>query len=270
MKKTRHSLSSVWPFRLVRRLHILLPYFIPRLILALKWAGLRTENSNFYYDLTDKNFLELAQVVSLVCNVDWSKAESFINEVRSDIELQKHLQATFAGDRSMTDSTPLLGRRVGWYAVVRATKPRLVVETGVHQGVGAVTIISALRRNAEEGFPGRYLGTDIDPKAGVLLNKKFLEYGELVHGDSVKSLEGIDGKIDILINDSDHSEAYEAREYAVIQSKLSEGSIILGDNCHVTDALLTFSILNGRKFLFFKEEPKYHWYPGAGIGFSFW
>jgi hypothetical protein len=26
---------------------------------------------------------------------------------------------------------------------------------------------------------------------------------------------------------------------------------------------------NGRRFLFFKEEPAQHWYPGAGIGFSY-
>ena len=229
----------------------------------------RTENSNFYYDLTDKNVLELSHFLSIVCKIEASQAESYINEVRSDQELRSHLQATLAGDQSMKDSNLLLGRRVGWYAMVRAMKPKLVVETGVHQGVGAVTIITALRQNLKEGFPGRYLGTDIDPEAGVLLKGQFLEFGKLLYGDSIESLERIEDEVDIFINDSDHSEVYEAREYEVIHSKLGPGSVILGDNSHVTDALLKYSISKQRKFLFFKEEPKSHWYPGGGIGVSF-
>jgi hypothetical protein len=45
--------------------------------------------------------------------------------------------------------------------------------------------------------------------------------------------------------------------------------LILGDNSHVTDKLLKFSIENDRMFVLFKEEPKNHWYPGAGVGISF-
>jgi hypothetical protein len=219
--------------------------------------------------LTDKNILELAHFVSIVCKIEASEAESYINEVRSDQKLNSHLRSTLAEDNSMKDSSLLLGRRLGWYAMVRAMKPKLVVETGVHQGVGAVTIITALRRNSEEGFTGRYLGTDIDPEAGVLLSEEFLEHGELLYGDSIESLERIKDKVGILINDSDHSEVYEAREYEVIHSKLGLGAIILGDNSHVTDALLKYSTSKQRKFLFFKEEPKAHWYPGGGIGVSF-
>lgn len=247
----------------------MMPYFLHPLALGLAWTWRRTENSNFYYDLTDKNILELANFVSIVCKIDVSQAESYIKEVRSDQEISSHLRTTLAEDRSMKDSNLLLGRRLGWYAMVRAMKPKLVVETGVHQGVGAVTIITALRRNSEEGFPGRYLGTDIDPEAGVLLNEEFLKHGELLYGDSIDSLKRIEDKIDIFINDSDHSEIYEAREYEVIHSRLRAGALILGDNSHVTDALLKYSISKQRKFLFFKEEPKAHWYPGGGIGVSF-
>jgi len=45
--------------------------------------------------------------------------------------------------------------------------------------------------------------------------------------------------------------------------------LILGDNSHVTNKLLKFSIENDRNFVLFREEPKDHWYPGAGIGISF-
>ena len=72
------------------------------------------------------------------------------------------------------------------------------------------------------------------------------------------------------INDSDHSAEYEHREYQTIAPKLSPGGgLILGDNCHCTDVLAAFSELQGRQFIFFREEPKDHWYPGGGIGISF-
>jgi hypothetical protein len=50
---------------------------------------------------------------------------------------------------------------------------------------------------------------------------------------------------------------------------MSPKSFVLGDNSHVTDELFKFSARTGRQFLFFKEQPKNHWYPGAGIGISF-
>ena len=62
---------------------------------------------------------------------------------------------------------------------------------------------------------------------------------------------------------------YEADEYKTIISKLSKNSVILGDNSHSTDELLKFSIEHGRNFVLFRERPKNHWYPGAGIGISF-
>jgi predicted O-methyltransferase YrrM len=161
------------------------------------------------------------------------------------------------------------GRRVGWYALVRALKPRVVVETGIEKGLGAMVLCAALQRNAEQGHPGRYYGTDIDPSAGMLLCEPYSSIGKILYGDSIESLQALAPPIDLFINDSDHSAEYEAREYRTIAPKLSERAIIVGDNAHVTDELLKFSRENGRHFLFFREEPANHWYLGAGIGLSF-
>ena len=75
--------------------------------------------------------------------------------------------------------------------------------------------------------------------------------------------------MDVFINDSDHSGNYEYQKYLTIKNKISTKAIILGDNSHATDKLLKFSIENERNFILFREEPKDHWYPGAGIGISF-
>lgn len=62
---------------------------------------------------------------------------------------------------------------------------------------------------------------------------------------------------------------YEAEEYKVIAPKLSSDAIILGDNSHVSDELMKFAMQKGLRFLFFKESPLNHWYPGGGIGIAF-
>ncbi len=143
------------------------------------------------------------------------------------------------------------------------------METGVDKGLGSILLCSALLRNNDEGYPGYYYGTDINPEAGYLLVGKYKQFGKLLIGDSIESLIKLDFKIDLFINDSDHSGEYEYKEYQTILSKLSEDAIILGDNAHITDKLSKFSMENNRKFLFWKEIPKGHWYPGAGIGISF-
>jgi len=71
------------------------------------------------------------------------------------------------------------------------------------------------------------------------------------------------------VNDSDHSAQYERQEYETIASRLASAGLILGDNCHCNDVLADFSTTRGRQFVFFREEPRDHWYPGGGIGISF-
>ena len=79
------------------------------------------------------------------------------------------------------------GRRLGWYAFARTMKPKIIVETGVDKGIGSVLLCSALLKNKEEGFEGRFFGTDINPEAGYLLNGKYAEVGKILYGDSINT-----------------------------------------------------------------------------------
>jgi predicted O-methyltransferase YrrM len=155
-----------------------------------------------------------------------------------------------------------------WYAITRATKPKVIVETGVDQGMGAIVLCAALSRNAAEGISGRYYGTDINPDAGFYLQSPYSDYGRILYGDSLRSLEGLSEQFDLFINDSDHSESYEQAEYELIKTKLSPQAIVLGDNSHVSPKLAEFSVREARPFLFLSEEPADHWYRGAGVGIS--
>jgi len=236
----------------------------------LKWIFSSREESNFTYDLTDGNILYLSHLLAVVTKRPAAEAQAYIEELRNDRALSASLLDSLRNSefRAVSDKRLGYSRRLGWYALVRLLKPEVVVETGVDKGLGAAVLCAALKRNAEEGHRGKYLGTDIVPTAGWLLKAPYKEFGEILYGDSIESLTRLQDRIDIFINDSDHSADYEAQEYETILPKMAPGGLILADNAHVTSKLAEFSRDHARAFLFFKEDPADHWYPGAGIGFS--
>ena len=228
------------------------------------------ETTNFTYPLTAYNRRQLAHGLAFALKSDPRTMLGYFEEAIADRELCEHVVTATRNSpfAHKSDERCDFARRLGWYAVVRHMKPRVVIETGVDKGLGSVLLASALMRNRDEGQPGRYYGTDINPKAGYLFSSRVAEMGEIVYGDSIESLKQFTEPIDVFINDSDHSHDYEYREYLTIANKLSVNAIILGDNSHGSASLLQFSEETGRRFIFLREVPEDHWYPGAGIGVS--
>jgi hypothetical protein len=246
-------------------------YYTARIKPALPWLMRSRELSNFTYALTERNRMYLASTLAVVLKRPVGEMVGYIEELERDEDLKTRIvdRVTKLGRSIGVDPTADFGRRLGWYAIVRALKPRVVIETGVEKGLGATVLCAALLRNTAEGHPGRYFGTDIDPGAGLLWDEPYKSMGEILYGDSIESLQQLDVEIDVFINDSDHSAEYEGREYRLVLPKMSAQGIMLADNAHVTDELCRFSREAGRQFLFFREEPADHWYLGAGIGISF-
>lgn len=284
MKQINNFLNKIKNVRIKRLfaylIHILLipiravtacKYLTPSLKIATRWIFSSWETNNFSYNLTDTNNNYLAHTISLITGQSVNKISGYIREINSNEDLKKHITMNLKTNPGNFNFGPVVayGRRVGWYAVVRAMKPKVIVETGVDQGLGACIIVEALKKNAREGKGGRYFGTDILPEAGFLFTDNYKKYGEILYGDSIKSLKKFKQKIDIFINDSDHHSRYEGREYDVIKPLLGKDSIVMGDNSHESEELSKFADKTGMNFLFFKEQPKNHWYPGAGIGFAY-
>jgi hypothetical protein len=246
-------------------------YYFPKLLQVPRWLAASRETTNHTYDLTELNLLYLANTISVVTGVAAARIEVFLSEPDNDRDLLAHIasRTRASGRRAISDPIARFGRRLGWYAFVRATKPKLVIETGVDKGLGSVLLCSALLRNKAEGHEGFYYGTDINPEAGFLLAGKWAETGKILYGDSIESLRNISQPIDLFINDSDHSTDYELREYRTVEENLNVNAIVLGDNSHFSKSLYVFARESGRKFLFFAEQPIGHWYPGSGIGICF-
>ena len=245
------------------------------LVNPLKWLVIlffkSRETTNFTYNLTSTNKRYLASLFADILGKSCDEIEGYIKELDIDVELKVHISSRVSQCREKVnvDSEVRFCRRAGWYAIARATKPKIIVETGVDKGFGSCVLAAALIRNTEEGFPGYYYGTDINPEAGFFFAGKYANFGKILYGHSITSLELLDEKIDLFINDSDHSADYEKREYETISKKLSSTAIILGDNCIATDKLLDLALETQRHFIFFNEMLEKHWYPGDGIGIAF-
>ena len=246
-------------------------YYNKKYIQILKWGVRSRETANYTYDLTERNILYLAQTISVITGVDSKKIIEYINEARNNEHLKEHIiSATMKSpQKEYADLRVDFGKRLGSYAFARTMKPKIIVETGVDKGIGSVLLCSALLKNKEEGFEGRFFGIDINPEAGYLLNGKYADVGRILYGDSINTLSQFTEKIDLFITDSDHSADYEYREYLTIRDKISENAVLLGSYSYTSDKLSIFSYETKRNFLFFREEPKGHWYPGAGLGISF-
>ena len=261
--------------KVLRRLYdayIASRYFNKKYLEIFKWAINSNEDTNYTYKLTKKNHLELIKIFEVIFeDSNFTQIKSYIEELEQDQEIRSHIRESTNKSElnSFADFKIEFSRRLGWYICVRLLKPKILVETGVDKGLGSLILIKAIIKNNEEGFSGYYYGTDINPKAGYLLSGDYNNYGKIIYGDSIETLNKISSEIDLFINDSDHSAEYEYKEYLAIKNKLSKKAIILGDNSHSTDKLIQFSIENNRSFLLFREEPSNHWYPGAGIGISY-
>jgi hypothetical protein len=255
-------------FRVLKRLKYSSSYHKASVLNSIRWSWKKTEDHNYYYGLTDQNYLYLTHFLCTTFRCPFDEIEGYLDEIRSDLEIKSILSSSFMQNNDLRDSIPEIGRRVGWYVIVRILKPKLVVESGVYQGLGSLIISKAIEKNVMDGYGGRYIGTDIDPDSGVFYTGRLTNFGEIRIGDSIQILNSINSVVDLYICDSDHSSIYELKEYQALEFKIDKSSVVISDNSHATDVLANWSLKNNREFHFFRENPKDHWYPGGGIGIS--
>lgn len=231
---------------------------------SIRWLIQSREHTNFTYELTDLNMGQLAWFVANLTEHDVRTIRSYMDELLSDRELAGHItSATLASSRrGISDPIPRYGRRIGWYAAVRALQPDLVVETGTDKGLGSVVLAAAILRNGH----GRVITIDVNPAAGYLIGGRWAELVDYRAGDSHVVLRDIDEPIGMFIHDSLHTVAHETEEYRLIEPNLTEDSIVLSDNSDVDPTLMHWAEGRDWRFWFFQEIPSKHWFPGGGIG----
>jgi predicted O-methyltransferase YrrM len=230
---------------------------------SVDWLLRGRETTNFTYDLNSLNRDQLCWFISAVTGAEIGQVRTWMQELEDDSHLAEHLTRRLSSNprRRICATEPHWARRSGWYAIVRAAQPDHVVETGTHLGLGSCVIAAALLRNGH----GRLTTIDIDPEAGYLIGEPWASVVDRRVGDSTDML-GALRDVDMFLHDSLHTYDYETRELTAVEPSLHPDAIILSDNAHESAALSDWAERSGRHYLFFKEQPLDHWWPGDGIG----
>jgi hypothetical protein len=222
------------------------------------------EPSNFTYELANES--ELASWIEAVCGSETSAAE-LLAEARDDPVLAERLDRATGRRWWWTKRAPPYGKRLAWYALARVLKPELVIETGVHDGLGSLVLLRALERNAQDGAPGRLVSFDINPAAGWIVGAHPL--WELRIESTRAGLHAVLGArppVGLFIHDSLHTYENERYELRAAAAALASNGALISDNSHVTRALADTCEEFGLRYYEFHERPLGHFYTGGAMG----
>jgi len=158
-------------------------------------------------------------------------------ELLADDEFQDHLE------RCLPDVPYIFPEAVELYALIRALKPAVVVETGVASGRSSAHILRALDRNGSGALhsidlPNVQEGSvlPIGRSSGWIVPDSLRNRWKLQLGDSRELLPLLLnslGRVDVFLHDSDHS--YEAMlfEFEQAYPSLAPGGLLLSDDTHL-------------------------------------
>jgi hypothetical protein len=230
------------------------------------WNG--REFSTFTFHLENRE--ELAAFLGRSLDLDPARVLALMDELEDDQELRAALSARLAPRPNRYDE-PRYAKRCGYYAMVRLLQPRLVVETGTHDGLGASVVSRALQRNAEESGaqPGLLATFDVNPEAGWLIPASLEPLVEQHVGKTSETLKpALAGRVvEIMIHDSLRTAENERFEFETVIASASRGRLILiCDDVDTSQELEKICAERGGSFGVFREQPKDHFYRGDAMG----
>ena len=221
--------------RWLLKISLLRQYGFPiarRPIRALRYVLWDPEVESFTYELA--NAAEMAAFAAPVLGVDTDQAVRWIDEARTDPLLTRDRGFHWSCKRRQP-----LGNRTLWYLVIRATKPRLVVEAGVHEGLGSEMILVALRRNAAEGRPGKLISFDIHDDTGWLVAPELRDNWEFVLESTLTGMQrALRGRtVDLFVHETPHVHEFIVPEVQTV-ARHADGRLIVLDTSGCTCAAL--------------------------------
>jgi hypothetical protein len=226
------------------------------------------EPDNYTYELA--NASELAPWVRGVSGADRVDVDRALAEPAADVQLAERVKRATAGHWWWSKPAPPFGKRLAWYAFARLLRPELIIETGVHDGLGALLLLRALERNAEDGATGRLVSFDINPTAGWLVGSNPLwELRIESTRTGLPALLATAAPVGLFIHDSLHTYEHERFELELAASHLAAEGVLITDNAHGTRALADVCAERGFQYSEFHERPRGHFYTGGAVGAGF-
>lgn len=236
-------------------------------VLLRWWVGSR-ELGNWSYLTTADNQRVLCALVASLTGTPVAQVRRHAEELFADDELIGHLAAARQrnGLRWHTDAAFKPGKRLAYYLLVRAMKPRRVVEAGLDKGFGAQLIARALQRNAQEGVDGEYVGLEYDPDKPVpFFDRPFHDRCTVVRCDSVRHLQDDPAEIDLFIHDTTADEPHMTRQLGAALERLSRNGIIV--SVWTNPSVFAFAEARAVHLVTHKDETVDHPHGGSRLAF---
>ena len=221
------------------------------------------ETHSYSYELRNRE--ELVDFCASLLGIERSVAAAYVEEALTDPELTTELTRRVRWRIDYKREMPL-GNRLLWYVVARAAQPRLVVETGIFDGLGSLMLLRALERNADDGVDGRLVSIDLEPESGWIVPDRLRARWEPVFGDIFTDLEpALRGReVDMLIHDSVHEEDFQRFEFGLALENAGDPLYLVDCSGEMLPVLRELSDERGGRRDYFLERPARHFYKPPG------
>ena len=180
----------------------------------------------------------------------------FVAELMGNIELRIERHVALENEFKGVDKSEYAEYHSALYAIVRVTKPNIVVETGVFEGAGSCAILLALERNDK----GHLYSIDLpsprippDKKAGWRIQHHLRKRWLLVEGKSSEKLPQLLDTfrhIGIFLHDSEHSYENMLFEYKTAWEHIRDGGLLLSHDITRNKAFRNFAIEHNKRYLY--------------------
>ena len=211
-------------------------------------------SSNFLQKSTDGLFLSIEQLVKF--------EREFPREIIDYLDKGKELFHTVSRTQSSVTNARWNAEEqlfILLYSLIKANNSKLIIETGVANGITTNAIMKALE---ESGANGELNSFDVLPETRNAYsgggNWKFhLLKGKNIH-KQIKSVVSTLPKVDVWVHDSNHGYRWQKFEYLLALSVLSKNGILISDDIDASSAWgelakthfrKSYVIFDSRKFI---------------------
>lgn len=241
---------------------------VRRLGFGLAWLIRGREWSDNSYDLEPDGVRSLAAAIGLAAGVPPHSVRVHAKELLTDDAFASRYRHRVTETRLRYTCEPRLyfGKCLMYYMLVRAIRPRLVVEAGTLNGLGSLAICRALTRNSAEGAPGRLVTIDIAKDRGEFLDGSEGGLVTRLTGDSASALEEIDSEIDCFIHDTINEAGHMRAEFSALEPKLASNAVVF--TVWFVEEFVRFCERTGLVYFEVVDRPRNHWHPGGRCGIA--